>query len=83
MPFPKKLLHDEEELVLDMMPNRPRPEALRLHTAVARAIRDGLPDVAEAAMRSIVTEVATALEHNERPLPQDLDATSRSEGRDR
>lgn len=45
----------------DLMPRRPRPEALRLHTAVAQAIRDGLPDVAEAAMRAIVTEVADAL----------------------
>lgn len=45
----------------DLMPHNPRPEALRLHTAVAQAIRDGLPDVAEAAMRSIVTEVADAL----------------------
>ncbi|HJE61034.1 MAG TPA: FCD domain-containing protein [Nocardiopsis listeri] len=45
----------------DLMPHQPRPEALRLHTAVAQAIRDGLPDVAEAAMRAIVTEVADAL----------------------
>ncbi|MFD6950821.1 transcriptional regulator [Nocardiopsis sp. TSRI0078] len=45
-----------------LMPSSPRPEALRLHKAVAQAIRDGLPDVAEAAMRSIVTEVAVALE---------------------
>lgn len=46
----------------DLMPRRPRPEALRLHAEVARAVRDGLPDAAEAAMRSIVTEVAEALE---------------------
>ena len=59
----------------DLMPNHPRPEALRLHTAVARAIRDGLPDVAEAAMRSIVTEVTTALEGNAPPSPQDPDVT--------
>ncbi|WP_159940780.1 MULTISPECIES: FadR/GntR family transcriptional regulator [unclassified Nocardiopsis] len=45
-----------------LMPRNPRPEALRLHKTVAQAIRDGLPDVAEAAMRSIVTEVAVALE---------------------
>ncbi|MEV2277548.1 FCD domain-containing protein [Nocardiopsis sp. NPDC049922] len=45
-----------------LMPRNPRPEALRLHTAVARAVADGLPDVAEAAMRSIVSEVAVALE---------------------
>ncbi|CAL9548815.1 hypothetical protein SUDANB121_04412 [Nocardiopsis dassonvillei] len=46
----------------DLMPLHPRPEALRLHKAVAQAIRDGLPDVAEAAMRAIVTEVVEALE---------------------
>ncbi|MEU0488420.1 FadR/GntR family transcriptional regulator [Nocardiopsis changdeensis] len=46
----------------DLMPRHPRPEALRLHKAVAQAIRDGLPDVAEAAMRAIVTEVVEALE---------------------
>ncbi|WP_017604734.1 FadR/GntR family transcriptional regulator [Nocardiopsis alkaliphila] len=51
----------------DLMPHRPRPEALRLHTAVAQAIRDGLPDVAEAAMRAIVTEVADALEQRRPP----------------
>lgn len=45
----------------DLMPRQPRPEALRMHTAVAQAIRDGLPDVAEAAMRAIVTEVADSL----------------------
>ncbi|MBR8740752.1 FadR/GntR family transcriptional regulator [Nocardiopsis sp. MG754419] len=50
----------------DLMPQQPRPEALRLHMAVAQAIRDGLPDVAEAAMRAIVTEVADALK-NTRP----------------
>ncbi|WP_017585010.1 FadR/GntR family transcriptional regulator [Nocardiopsis ganjiahuensis] len=49
----------------DLMPHNPRPEALRLHTAVAQAIRDGLSDVAEAAMRSIVTEVADALRHDD------------------
>ncbi|WP_116244820.1 FadR/GntR family transcriptional regulator [Nocardiopsis sp. FIRDI 009] len=48
-----------------LMPRRPRPEALRLHTAVARAVADGLPDVAEAAMRSIVSEVAVALESDD------------------
>lgn len=47
-----------------LMPHTPRPEALRLHMAVAAAVRDRLPAVAEAAMRSIVSEVATALEHD-------------------
>lgn len=50
-----------------LMPEVPRQEALRLHTAVAQAVRDGLPDVAEAAMRSIVSEVATALEDDQEP----------------
>lgn len=50
----------------DLMPHHPRPEALRLHCAVARAIRDGLPEVAEAAMRSIVTEVVSALKEDDR-----------------
>ncbi|NKY96863.1 FadR/GntR family transcriptional regulator [Nocardiopsis alborubida] len=52
-----------------LMPRNPRPEALRLHKAVAQAIRDGLPDVAEAAMRSIVTEVSVALEDDRRAEP--------------
>ncbi|MFC4561027.1 FadR/GntR family transcriptional regulator [Nocardiopsis mangrovi] len=46
----------------DLMPQHPRPEALRLHTHVASAVRDGLPEVAEAAMRAIVGEVVTALD---------------------
>ncbi|GLU49076.1 FadR/GntR family transcriptional regulator [Nocardiopsis ansamitocini] len=46
----------------DLMPHHPRPEALRLHTHVAAAVRDGLPAVAEAAMRAIVDEVVEALE---------------------
>ncbi|KOX22151.1 FadR/GntR family transcriptional regulator [Nocardiopsis sp. NRRL B-16309] len=54
-----------------LMPLTPRPEALRLHLAVAQAIRDGLPDVAEAAMRSIVTEVSTALEDDTPSEPDD------------
>ncbi|WP_067967671.1 FadR/GntR family transcriptional regulator [Nocardiopsis trehalosi] len=47
----------------DLMPQQPRPEALRLHTHVATAVRDGLPEVAEAAMRAIVGEVVSALDH--------------------
>ena len=46
----------------DLMPRHPRPEALRLHKAAAQAVRDGLPDAAETAMRAIVTEVVEALE---------------------
>ncbi|GAA1116691.1 FadR/GntR family transcriptional regulator [Nocardiopsis composta] len=45
-----------------LMPTRPRPEALCLHAHVASAIEGGLPEVAEAAMRSIVREVVEALE---------------------
>ncbi|MDE3720916.1 MULTISPECIES: FadR/GntR family transcriptional regulator [Nocardiopsis] len=55
----------------DLMPRHPRPEALRLHKAVAQAIRDGLPDVAEAGMRAIVTEVVEALEDD--PTKSDED----------
>ncbi|MBV2364688.1 FadR/GntR family transcriptional regulator [Streptomonospora nanhaiensis] len=51
----------------DLMPNLPRPEALRLHTHVAEAIGGGLADVAEAAMRAIVDEVVTALDAAEEP----------------
>ncbi|ASU83186.1 GntR family transcriptional regulator [Nocardiopsis gilva YIM 90087] len=45
-----------------LMPHRPRPHALRLHAHVASAIHSGLPEVAEAAMRAIVTEVVAALD---------------------
>ncbi|WP_046471763.1 FadR/GntR family transcriptional regulator [Allosalinactinospora lopnorensis] len=44
-----------------LMPRTPRPEALRLHAHVAEAVRDGLPEVARAAMRAIVGEVVEAL----------------------
>ncbi|MFC7330172.1 FadR/GntR family transcriptional regulator [Marinactinospora rubrisoli] len=47
----------------DLMPQHPRPEALRLHAHVASAVHDGLPEVAQAAMRAIVDEVVAALEH--------------------
>ncbi|PSK97812.1 GntR family transcriptional regulator [Murinocardiopsis flavida] len=46
----------------DLMPDHPRPEALRLHAHVASAIDSGLPSVADAAMRAIVTEVVEALD---------------------
>ena len=59
----------------DLMPHHPRTEALRLHSTVARAIRDGLPDVAEAAMRSIVTEVTIALEDSAPTSSQDVGTT--------
>ncbi|MBB4932714.1 DNA-binding FadR family transcriptional regulator [Lipingzhangella halophila] len=48
-----------------LMPRPPRAEALRLHAHVAGAIRDGLPDVAQAAMRAIVGEVDEALSEAE------------------
>ncbi len=44
-----------------LMPRPPRAEALRLHAHVAEAVRDGLPEVAQAAMRAIVGEVDEAL----------------------
>src|SRR5699024_7291028 len=58
-----------------LKPHHQRTEALRLHSTVARAIRDGLPDVAEAAMRSIVTEVTIALEDTAPTSSQDVGAT--------
>ncbi|MDS1270895.1 FCD domain-containing protein [Lipingzhangella sp. LS1_29] len=46
-----------------LMPAHPRREALRLHSHVATAVRDGLPQVAESAMRGICAEVVAALDH--------------------
>ncbi|WP_285504875.1 FCD domain-containing protein [Actinokineospora sp. NBRC 105648] len=46
---------------LHLMPERPHPEAVRLHAAVAEAIAAGDPDRAETAMRAIVTEVMSEL----------------------
>lgn len=46
----------------DLMPSHPRPEALRLHSHVATAVRDGLPQVAESAMHGICAEVVAALD---------------------
>jgi DNA-binding FadR family transcriptional regulator len=43
--------------VHNLMPPRPRPEALRLHALVATSIDARLPDVAAAAMRGIMAEV--------------------------
>lgn len=45
----------------DLMPTRPRPEALAGHRAVARAVAAGQGADAEAAMRAVVTEVAEVL----------------------
>ncbi|GAB3498710.1 FadR/GntR family transcriptional regulator [Nocardiopsis coralliicola] len=50
-----------------LMPAHPRDEALCLHRHVASAIAGGLPEVAEAAMRSIVLEVVGALDAAEGP----------------
>lgn len=44
-----------------MMPARPKPEAIALHDEVARAIRMGDEAAAEAAMRAIIDEAATAV----------------------
>ncbi|MGF0115862.1 FadR/GntR family transcriptional regulator [Promicromonospora sp. Marseille-Q5078] len=46
---------------LGLMPASPVPEALDQHEAVARAVADGDPDAAEAAMSAIVGEVRRAL----------------------
>lgn len=46
----------------DLMPDHPVPEALDLHERVARAVADGDPAAAEAAMRGIVLEVSRALD---------------------
>ncbi len=43
------------------MPSRPKTEAVALHEAVARAVRDGDPAAAEAAMRAIIDEATEAL----------------------
>ncbi|GAA2972445.1 FadR/GntR family transcriptional regulator [Actinokineospora diospyrosa] len=44
-----------------LMPQTPKPEAVRLHVEVAEAIAAGDPARAEAAMRAIVTEVLDVL----------------------
>ena len=44
-----------------MMPSRPNPDAIALHDEVARAVRLRDPVAAEAAMRSIIAEAASAL----------------------
>lgn len=44
-----------------LMPSKPKAEAVALHEAVARAVRDGDPAAAEAAMRAIIDEATEAL----------------------
>jgi len=44
-----------------MMPQQPNPAAIALHDEVARAVRLRDPSAAEAAMRSIIDEAASAL----------------------
>lgn len=46
---------------LGLMPHRPVPEALGAHEAVARAVADGRPAEAEAAMRELLAEVRAAM----------------------
>ncbi|QJQ95020.1 MULTISPECIES: FadR/GntR family transcriptional regulator [Halomonadaceae] len=46
---------------LGMMPAHPVPEALDLHDAVAQAVANGDPVQAELAMRSLLTEVRSAM----------------------
>ncbi|GAA5156284.1 FCD domain-containing protein [Nocardioides marinquilinus] len=45
----------------DLMPARPNPAAIALHDDVARAVRAGDADAAEAAMRAIIDEAASAV----------------------
>ncbi|MBP2370700.1 FadR/GntR family transcriptional regulator [Pseudonocardia parietis] len=45
----------------DLMPARPEPVAIRLHGDVADAVRSGDAAAADAAMRAILTEAATAV----------------------
>ena len=45
----------------DLMPARPNPDAIALHDAVARAVREGDARAAEDAMRGIIDEAAQAL----------------------
>src|SRR5699024_9243831 len=58
----------------DLMPHHPRTEALRLHSTAARGMRDGRPDVVEAAMRSIGTEGTIVLEDIAPTSSQDVEA---------
>lgn len=44
-----------------LMPAQPNPEAIELHDAVARAVRQGDAAAAELAMREIIDEAATAM----------------------
>lgn len=44
-----------------LMPHTPNPEAIALHDAVARAVRQGDAATAERSMRSIIDEAAAAL----------------------
>jgi DNA-binding FadR family transcriptional regulator len=44
-----------------LMPSRPNPQAIALHDAVARAVREREPATAEAAMREIIDESAAAM----------------------
>ncbi|WP_245715219.1 FadR/GntR family transcriptional regulator [Nocardioides szechwanensis] len=44
-----------------LMPSSPNPQAIALHDAVARTVRDRDPAAAEAAMREIIDEAAAAM----------------------
>ena len=44
-----------------LMPNNPKPAAVRLHADVAQAVAAGDADAAHAAMTSIITEATTAM----------------------
>ncbi|NMR21262.1 FadR/GntR family transcriptional regulator [Cellulomonas fimi] len=49
-----------------LMPHRPENVAVILHQLLAAAVRDGDPATAESAMRQIVTEVRSVVEHHGR-----------------
>jgi len=44
-----------------LMPDRPNPEAIAMHDAVARAVRTGRAREAERVMRALIEEAATAM----------------------
>ena len=45
-----------------LMPDRPNPEAIAMHDAVARAVRTGNAKEAERVMRELIEEAAEAMQ---------------------
>ncbi|MFP5023255.1 FadR/GntR family transcriptional regulator [Pseudonocardia phyllosphaerae] len=54
-----------------LMPDRPEPRAIRLHSDVADAVREGDPDAAETAMREILVEASAAMRAVTGTSPED------------